>query len=184
VVVVGTGGSHADLTEDYSSIKFEMMRVAKLFNVDFLRDVKESVVMSNVDKIRKKTGDRAVLRTMHFFAENKRVYEQVKLLESRNIKEFLRLVKESGMSSWTLLQNAYSTKSVTEQGIPIALTMTEKALAGTQSAWRVHGGGFAGTILVFIENKHLDFYVNEMEKIFGSGSCYPLRIRDQGVYKF
>ena len=125
-------------------------------------------------------SDRAVLRALHFFADDMRVQQQVQALEDGTFDQFLRLVRESGRSSWTLLQNCYSIRSVGEQGVPLALALSAILLGG-DGAWSVHGGGFAGTILAFVPDGKLDGYLAGMRAVFGPDSCHPLSIRAAGA---
>jgi galactokinase len=182
VVVVNTGGNHADLTEDYASIPEEMKKIAGAFGASVCREINYDMLLNNIIELRGKFGDRAVLRAMHFLEENERVSKQVNALKENNFGKFLELVKESGNSSFRWLQNCYTIKNVSEQGVSLALALTENYL-GTigQGVCRVHGGGFAGTVQVFIPNKHLAGYVEFIEKIFGKGSAIALKIREQGV---
>ncbi len=182
LLIVNTGGSHADLTADYAAIPAEMRSVAQFFGKDYLRDVAETEFFSQIGVLREKVGDRALLRTIHFFAENSRVTKQVKALKEKNFAEFLRLVNESGNSSWKLLQNVYSSQNPEEQGVTLALALTEGFLRKKRGgACRVHGGGFAGTIQVFFPEEWIAEYRSEMERIFGKGSVLKLQIRPVGA---
>jgi galactokinase len=179
-VIVDTGGSHADLTDDYAAIKDEMKEVARFFGGGVLRDVSREKVLDQVPALRGTVGDRAILRALHFYADDLRVEQEVQALEGGRFQEFLRLVNESGLSSWTLLQNCWSTRNVREQGVPIALALSQ-TLLGEKGAWRVHGGGFAGTILSFVPDADLPAYLAGMRAVFGPGSCFPLSIRGAGA---
>lgn len=179
--VVNTGGNHANLTQDYADITLECRDVSNYFNKDFLRDVSENDFFSNIAGVAEKCGDRAVLRAIHFFAENKRAEDEKLALKNSDFEEFLRLINESGNSSYKYLQNTYSNSAVSEQGVCIGLALTERFLQG-RGACRVHGGGFAGTIQCFIPSEMIEEYKNMIEGVFGKGSCYTLKIRPVGGY--
>ncbi len=182
LLVVDTGGNHADLTDDYSSVPGEMKSVAKLFDAEVLREVSMDVYLEKIPYIREQDGDRAVLRGLHFLQENERVSSEVTALESGDFKGFLKLVEASGNSSFKWLQNIYTTKNVAQQGISLALALTEiyiNKIGG--GACRVHGGGFAGTIQVFLPDSNVAEYIKEMEQIFGKGSVQVLKIRSIGT---
>ena len=142
--IVNTGGNHADLTDDYASVPAEMKSVAAYFGKEVLREVDEAEVIANVADLREKLGDRAIMRALHFFEENKRVGMQKAALESGNLDAFFENVKASGRSSFCYLQNVYTNKNVSEQGLSLALCLAERILKDKKAAWRVHGGGFAG----------------------------------------
>lgn len=180
--VVNTGGNHANLTQDYADITVECRDVSNFFNKDYLRDVKRDDFFSNIAKVKDKCGDRAVLRAIHFFAEDERAEAEKLALKEGNFDEFLRLINESGNSSYKYLQNVYSTSAVNEQGLCLGLALTERFLKG-RGACRVHGGGFAGTIQCFIPTDMIDDYKNMIENVFGEGSCYILKIRPVGGYE-
>jgi galactokinase len=180
LVIVDTGGNHADLNEDYTALEHEMKSVARAFGGQVLREFSEEKVLANLAFLRTRVNDRAILRALHFYADDQRVLDQVSALEQNKFPEFLRLVTESGYSSWMLCQNCYSHKNIEVQGISIALAATEKLLAG-KGAWRVHGGGFAGTIQAFVPNDLLAGYVHAMDAIFGEGACHELMIRSMGA---
>lgn len=177
--VVNTGGSHDNLTDEYAAIPNEMKAVAAIFGKSVLRDVPAATVLENMDTIRKQCGDRALLRALHFYNEDKRALTQAELLLENDFQAFLRAVSESGQSSVKLLQNIYDTRNPEQQSISLALYMTESFLNGA-GACRVHGGGFAGTILAFIPDKRLKEYVDMTDKLFGKGSCIPLSVRNCG----
>lgn len=182
VVVVNTGGNHADLTSDYASIPIEMKHVAAFFNKTVCRQISIDELLSNAAGIREKCGDRAFLRVFHFLQENERVEQQVKMLKEGNFSEFLRLVNESGNSSFRWLQNVFSVSNVKEQGISTALALSEKFLKENNcGVCRVHGGGFAGTIQVFIKNDFVSDYTSYMEKTFGENTVTVLSIREKGT---
>ena len=180
--VVDTGGNHADLTQDYADITVECKKMSNALGVDFLRDADEDKFYSSLAALRKECGDRAILRAFHFFNEQKRVEGQKAALKSGNFEAFLKLVNESGESSYDYLQNLYSNSNVAEQGLPLALALTKQFLGG-EGACRVHGGGFAGTIQCYIPTEQLDSYKQMIEKVFGVGSCCVLNIRPVGGYE-
>lgn len=181
--VVDTGGNHANLTADYAAITEECRSISRALGVDFLRDADESRFYSEVGKLRKKYGDRAVLRAFHFFNEERRVVLQMEALKNHDLKKFLYYVNESGESSYKYLQNLYSTSAVSEQGLSLGIALTKQFL-GEKGACRVHGGGFAGTIQCYIPNEMFAEYKEMIENVFGKGSCVPLLIRPVGGYEF
>jgi len=178
ICVTDTGGSHADLTPDYAAVPCEMKAVAAHFGCDYLREVPEEEFRSSIAALRR-YGDRAVLRALHFYGENERVLKQAAALEKGDVHTFLELIVESGRSSLAYLQNVYSPASPQNQGLTIALSLSEKILAG-KGAWRVHGGGFAGTILAFVPDELKDIYETGMDNVFGGGCCHFLQICEQG----
>jgi galactokinase len=180
LVIVDTGGNHADLNDDYTALEHEMKEVARAFGGQVLREFSAEKVLQNLAYLRTKVNDRAVLRALHFYADDQRVVDQVAALEKNDFQEFLRLIIESGYSSWMLCQNCYSHKDISVQGISVALAASENILKG-KGAWRVHGGGFAGTIQAFVPNNLLEKYVHEMNAIFGNTACTELMIRPLGA---
>ncbi len=180
--VVDTGGNHSDLTGDYADITTECKAVSNYLGVDFLRDADTDRFYKELAAIRKECGDRAVLRAFHFFNENERVLEQRAALEKADFEEFFRLVNESGESSYKYLQNLYSTSSVSEQGLSLAIALTKQFLKG-RGACRVHGGGFAGTVQCYIPNNKLSEYKDMIEAVFGKDSCMVLKIRSVGGFE-
>ncbi|MFC1489886.1 galactokinase [Candidatus Latescibacterota bacterium] len=182
LAIVNTNGSHADLTDDYAAIKNEMIDVAQALGGDVLREFSKEYILDNIPILRSKISDRAILRALHFYADNQRVVEQVSALEQDNPDEFMRLIIESGNSSWMMCQNCYTAKAVNDQPVSIALAISKSILKG-KGAWRVHGGGFAGTIQAFVPNELKEVYFNKMREIFGQDSCYDLSIRPEGSIK-
>ncbi|WP_226003354.1 galactokinase [Paenibacillus sp. BJ-4] len=159
LVIVNTGGDHADLTDDYAAVPNEMRAVAQSLGASVCRDLSPEDLYANLKMVREKAGDRAVLRALHFFEENQRVDEQVKALEEGRFSDFLRLVAESGNSSWKWLQNVYRSGIDREQDVSVALALTEMYLKSIDdSACRVHGGGFAGVILTILPNDRVVDY--------------------------
>ena len=174
-----TKSSHEHLTDEYVAIRNEMKQIAKHFGCDVLNTVNETDFYDNIKELRSKYGDRAVLRSIHFFDETKRAKEETEALKRKDINRFLALVNESGDSSWKLLQNNYCITTPHNQEIPLAITLTKKVLCG-DGAVRVHGGGFAGTVQAFVPIAKVAEYRETMEKVFGEGSVYVLRIRPVG----
>jgi galactokinase len=175
--VVASGGSHANLTPEYAAITHEMKSVAAFFGKEYLSEVPADLFYSEIKQLRR-LGDRAVLRAAHFFEENERVINQAAALENGNIREFLDMVIESGRSSMAFLQNVYSAASPENQGLTLALMLSEKILSGT-GAWRIHGGGFAGTILAFVPDDMREKYRSQMCEVFGEGCCIFLNVREK-----
>ncbi|MBQ2775034.1 MAG: galactokinase [Clostridia bacterium] len=181
--IVDTGGNHSDLTDEYAAVRKEMESVAEFLGESVLRDVCEDEFKKNIPAIREKCGDRAVLRAMHFYADNARVEKQASALKAKDFETFKKYIIESGRSSYMYNQNVFTCKNTAEQSVSLALALSESALDGC-GAWRVHGGGFAGTIQAFVPNDKLDSYKALMEKVFGVGSCYVLSIRPVGGVEF
>lgn len=180
--VVDTGGNHADLTDEYAYIPAEMKSVASFFGKEVLREVNPKDFWEQIGEIRKKTGDRAVLRAMHFFEEDVLADEEANAIKAGDFHSFKTLVKKSGESSETRLQNVFAVVNPAEQGLSLALALSKKIL-GDKGVCRVHGGGFAGTIQAFVPFEMLNEYKAEVERVFGSGSCYVLSIRLVGGTK-
>ena len=180
--VVDTGGNHANLTQDYADITVECKEISNKLGVDFLRDADQNRFYNSIAELRRACGDRAVLRAFHFFNENDRVEKQKAALKAGDFEGFLKLVNESGESSYDYLQNLYSNSAVSEQGLPLAIALTKKFLNG-KGACRVHGGGFAGTIQCYIPSELLADYKKTIEAVFGENSCCVLNIRPVGGYE-
>ena len=180
--VVETGGNHANLTQDYADITIECKEISNKLGVDFLRDADQNRFYNSIAELRRACGDRAVLRAFHFFNENDRVEKQKAALKAGDFEGFLKLVNESGESSYDYLQNLYSNSAVSEQGLPLAIALTKKFLNG-KGACRVHGGGFAGTIQCYIPSELLADYKKTIEAVFGENSCCVLNIRPVGGYE-
>ena len=177
--IVDTKGSHADLTPEYSAIPKEMKSVAEFFGKKVLREITKEQLTANIAKVRASCGDRALLRAFHYFDENERVPRLSKALSEGDLNEFFRLIKQSGASSYKYLQNIYAASQPSQQGLAVALYLAENILGG-DGAYRVHGGGFAGTIQAFVPNNKLDSFTAAMENTFGKGSCYVLSVRPIG----
>ena len=182
--IVNTGGNHADLNADYASVPAEMKAVAAELGVPVLREADEEKFIAAIPALRAKVGDRAILRALHFFAENKRVAAQTAALLAGRLDGFLSDVLASGRSSFCYLQNVYTTVNVAEQGLSLALALTERALDGVEgAAWRVHGGGFAGTIQAFVPAAAANGYAKAMDAVFGEGACHVLHVRNVGAVR-
>ena len=177
--IVDTGGNHADLTGDYAAIPVEMKSVARLLGAEVLRDADEGEFWNRLGELRQKVGDRAVLRAMHFFSDNRTAQEEAALLKAGDFDGFKEKIIASGRSSATRLQNVFACSNPSEQGLSLALAVSEKLLTG-KGAWRVHGGGFAGTIQAFVPVEMLEEYRSAMEAVFGEGTCHVLSIRSAG----
>ena len=177
--VVNTGGSHSDLTNDYADITLENAEVSEFFSAEKLNQVDEKVFYENVAELRKKCGERAVLRAIHFFEEQKRVEELYYALKSGNTDKFLSLVNESGISSQNLLQNYYSAVSPKIQPITLCVELSKRYLRG-KGAVRIHGGGFAGTVQCYVPDDMLDGYIKFTEDVFGKDSVIKLSIINDG----
>lgn len=182
LIIVNTGKGHADLSADYSSVPNEMKKVAQFFGKEVCAEIKEQDVIDHLAELRAYAGDRSVLRALHFFEENKRVEAEVKALKENRFDDFLDGITASGNSSWKWLQNCYTNSNVQEQGISIALALTEMFIAEKKrGACRIHGGGFAGVIMAMLPNDLVDEYVTYIEKAMGEGSAYRMSIRPYGA---
>ena len=177
--IVDCGADHAALTGEYASIPQEMKQVAAFFGKKVLREVQEEEVLKAMPQLRRAVGDRAVLRALHFYADDRRAVEEADALERRDRDAFLQLVKESGRSSWELLQNITPAGAVEAQDMAIALEAAEIALNG-KGACRVHGGGFAGTIQAFVPTESVSEFCEKMELMLRKGCCHVLNIRPTG----
>ena len=177
--IVDTRADHADLTDDYAAIRREMEAVAGFFGKSCLREITLADVLANVAAIKEKLGERPLLRAIHFFEDNKRVEKEAEALKNGDFEAFKALTIASGYSSYMYNQNVFSSSNPLAQPVSLALAISEVVLKG-KGAWRVHGGGFAGTIQAFVPDEILVEYKNSMEAIFGEGSCYILAIRPFG----
>ena len=178
IIIIDTGGDHADLNQDYAALENEMKSVAKSLGGKVMREFTDSQIIDNIRDLRAEVNDRAILRALHFYNDDQRVVKQVNALKSEKIDEFLHLIRESGESSWMLCQNCYSPRHIEEQGISVGLAVSAQILE--QGAWRVHGGGFAGTIQVFVPDSQLSSYLDIMKNIFGDNACHEVFIRSVG----
>ena len=177
--IIDSGADHADLSDEYSAIPMEMRQVAVHFGKEVLREVALADFLTDMAAVREKAGDRATLRAYHFLKDNQRAIDEAAALEAGDFDKFLSLVKESGYSSFMYLQNVYVSGSVQHQEVAYALAACEAALAG-KGAYRVHGGGFAGTIQAFVPQEMLAGFVEQMENAVGKGRCHVLSIRPAG----
>ena len=177
--VIDTGASHADLTDEYAAITQELKQVCALFGKAYLRDVDETQFYASLAQVRKAAGDRAALRAIHVFDENRRAVKQLQALQQDDFEGFLALVKESGLSSWRYLQNVVPAGRKQAQEVALALALAEKLLDG-RGACRVHGGGFAGTIQAFVPRDMVEAFRTGIDNVLGQGSCQALSIRKEG----
>jgi galactokinase len=184
LIITDVGGGHDDAASqaEYASLPTEMKSVAAELGADVLREVSLEQIIEKIPQIREKTGDRAILRAIHFQGDNQRVVEQVKALEDNDFKSFLEMVVESGYSSYMYNQNIYDITHKDEQVVSLALALSELVLKG-KGAWRVHGGGFGGTIQAFVPENLVDKYVETLEHVYGKGKCHKLFIRPEGAIK-
>ena len=180
--IVDTASSHGDLTDDYADITREMGAVAAYFGQKFLRDVPEADFHAALPALRASCGDRAVLRALHYYEDDRRAVEEAEALAEGDFPRFLALVNASGLSSALHLQNTWSISDPRQQAIPVCLAVGRELLEGT-GAIRVHGGGFAGTIQAFVPNDKLVSFKTGMEALLGPGKCHILHIRPQGGIK-
>ena len=180
LTIVDAKGDHSSLTEEYAAIREEMNAIAKYFSKEVCRDITKEELISNVPKIREKIGDRAILRAYHFITENERVINQINALKNNDIKKYLNLMNESGLSSFMYLQNCFSITSSKNMGVALALTLTKDFLNG-DGACRVHGGGFAGTIQSLIPLNRVEEYTKLMNSIFGEKSAIKIKVRQSPV---
>ena len=177
--IIDCGADHANLTGEYAAIPGELKALCALFGKEVLRDIPEEAFFAKLPEIRRKVSDRAILRAIHFYQENKRVQKQAQALKANDFASFLQMVKESGRSSWMYLQNITPSGETQHQDMALALAMCDTLLAG-RGAFRVHGGGFAGTVQALVPTDLLDAFQSGIEAVFGSGSCHVLSIRSQG----
>ncbi len=177
--IIDSGADHADLTAEYAAIPGELRAVCRVFGQEHLRQVDEAAFYRRIPEVRAAAGDRAVLRAIHIFEDNRRVTEQVQALRAGDFERFLQLSKASGRSSWMYLQNVIPAGCTTHQELAVALALAEKLLDG-RGAFRVQGGGFAGTIQAFVPLDMLDAFRSGMEAVLGAGSCHVLNIRPEG----
>jgi galactokinase len=186
LIVVNTGSSHSDLTDEYTAVPGEMKQVAEYFNQEVCRYLYMSDIIGEAPYLREKLSDRSILRAMHFIEDSDRVRQQVTALESGEFQQFLDLVNDSGDSSFKWLQNIYSTKDPGEQGVSLALALTGHFMRDIKkpAAWRVHGGGFAGTIQVFLADEDVQTYCTFINNIFGEYAALVLSIREVGACVF
>lgn len=177
--IIDSGADHADLTDEYAAIPGELKKVSAFFGKEVLRDIPEADFFAALPELRHRVQDRAILRAIHFYQENSRVQRQAQALRDGDFDTFLRLVSESGRSSWMYLQNITPAGATEHQDVAVALALCDTLLHG-QGAFRVHGGGFAGTVQAFVPLEMLDSFKEGMERILGEGKCHILSIRNEG----
>lgn len=177
--IIDTGADHADLTDEYAAIPGELAELCQCFGKKYLREIPKAEFVQKISEIRGKVTDRAILRAFHIYRENDRVRQLVEALRWDDIEVFLDLIKESGRSSWMYLQNITPAGAVQHQEVAVALALCETYLKG-QGAFRVHGGGFAGTVQAFVPLDMLDSFKASIEEVLGENSCHVLNIRQQG----
>ena len=177
--IIDSGADHADLTDEYAAVPGEIKAIAAYMGKEVLTEIDEADFYAKIPELRKECGDRSVMRAIHFYQENARVPKQVAALEQGDFETFLKLIKESGYSSYMYLQNVIPAGYKEHQDVAVALAVCEHFLAG-RGAYRVHGGGFAGTIQAFVPYDILDSFVAGMDGILGEGACHVLSIRPQG----
>jgi len=177
--IIDSGADHADLTDEYAAITQELKALCGFFGKEYLRQIPESAFMAALPKLRETVSDRAILRAMHVYRENERVKAQREALKAKNVDAFLRLVTESGHSSWMYLQNICPAGAIQKQPVAFALALCDSLLRG-KGAYRVHGGGFAGTVQAFVPHHMLDGFKEAVEAVLGKGSCHVLNVRPYG----
>ena len=177
--IIDTGADHADLTDEYAAIPGELAELCQCFGKKYLREIPKTEFVQKIPEIRGKVTDRAILRAFHIYRENDRVRQLVEALRWDDIEAFLDLIKESGRSSWMYLQNITPAGAVQHQEVAVALALCETYLKG-QGAFRVHGGGFAGTVQAFVPLDMLDSFKASIEEVLGENSCHVLNVRQQG----
>ena len=177
--IIDSRADHADLTDEYAAVTLELKAVCAHFGKEVITEIPEDEFYAAIPVLREKCGDRAVMRAIHEYNENRRVVKQVEALESGDFDTFLKLTKESGFSSWMYLQNVIPAGYVQQQAMAIALGLCEHYLQG-RGAYRVHGGGFAGTVQAFVPYDILDQFKVGIDAALGEGACHILSIRPQG----
>ena len=177
--IIDSGADHADLTDEYAAITRELKELCAFFGKEYLRQIPEAEFMAALPTLRGKVSDRAILRAMHVYRENERVAAQCDALKTNDIKSFLRLVTESGHSSWMYMQNINPAGAVQKQPVAFSLALCDSLLRG-KGAYRVHGGGFAGTVQAFVPHHMLDGFKEAVEAGLGKGSCHVLNVRPYG----
>jgi len=177
--IIDSGADHADLTDEYAAVPGEIKAVAACFGKEVLTQIEEKDFYAHIPYLRKQCGDRAVMRAIHFYQENARVPQQVAALKEGNFPAFLDLVKQSGYSSYMYLQNVIPSGYKQHQDVAVSLALCEHYLAG-RGAYRVHGGGFAGTVQAFVPFDILEEFRTGIDAVLGDGACHVLSIRPQG----
>jgi len=177
--IVDTGADHADLTEEYAAIPGELRQLCALFGKQVLREIPEEEFFARLPQVRGRVPDRAILRAVHFYGENRRVQRQAQALRDGDFDTFLHLVNESGRSSWMYLQNITPAGETVHQDVAVALALCDTLLDG-RGAFRVHGGGFAGTVQAFVPLELVEEFKTGMERVLGEGCCHVLQISPDG----
>ena len=177
--IIDVGADHAGMTDEYAAVPGELKALSALFGKSVLREVPEEIFLEKLPQIRHQVPDRAILRAFHFYQETKRVRQQAEALRHNDFDTFLQLVKESGRSSWMYVQNVIPAGAVEHQDMAVALALCDTLLQG-RGAYRVHGGGFAGTVQAFVPMDMLDSFKAEIERALGAGCCHVLSIRQEG----
>ncbi len=177
--IIDTRASHADLTDEYAAIPGEIRQVCAHFGKEVLTQIPEESFYAAIPALRESCGDRAVLRCIHFYQDNARVPRQVAALEKGDFAGFLKLIRESGHSSWMYLQNVIPAGYKAHQDVALALALCGQALAG-RGAYRVHGGGFAGTVQAFVPLDMVEQFRDRLDAVLGEGACHILSIRPEG----
>lgn len=180
--IIDSRADHADLTDEYAAVTLELKAICAHFGKDVTTEIPEEEFYAAIPALRKECGDRAVMRAIHEYNENRRVPKQVQCLEEGDFAGFLKLVRESGFSSWMYLQNVIPAGYVQQQAMAVALGLCEHYLQG-RGAYRVHGGGFAGTVQAFVPFDLLDSFRAGIDAALGEGACHVLSIRPQGGVK-
>lgn len=180
LMIVDAKGDHSGLTNEYAAIREEMNAIANYFGKKVCRDITKEQLLENASKLRAEIGDRAVMRAYHFLEENERVINQINALKNKDINTYLKLMNESGLSSFMYLQNCFSITSSKSMGVALGICLTKDFLKG-EGACRVHGGGFAGTIQALVPISRVDEYKKFMDSIFGDGSAVKIRVRQSPV---
>ena len=180
--IVDTHGNHSDLTDDYAAVRNEMESVAHAIGKSVLREIEYSDFLKAVPELKGKVNDRAIIRAVHFYNENIRVDKAVSSLENNDFESFKKIITLSGYSSFMYNQNVYTPTNPTEQKLSLALCLSQQMLEG-KGAWRVHGGGFAGTIQAFVPLDMLDEFKSRIEAVLGENMCHVLMIRPVGGYQ-
>ena len=177
--IIDTGADHAGLTEEYAAIPGDLRQVCQFFGKEVLREIPEETFFAALPQLRGQVSDRAILRAIHFYQEMGRVFRLKDALKQNDFDAFLNIIKASGRSSWMYLQNITPAGKICRQEVAVALALCDTLLAG-KGAYRIHGGGFAGTVQAFVPETMLDDFRQEIEKVLGEGACHILSIRPQG----
>ena len=181
--IIDSGADHADLTHEYAAVTEEMRLVSEFFGKKFLREVSKSDFMANLKDIRKTVNnDRAILRAIHYFNDSDRAVAETEAVEKGDFAEFCKLNRESGRSSFMYLQNVYASSMPKSQAVSLTLALCDEIL-GDKGSFRVHGGGFAGTVQAFVPNDMVDEFKSKIEAVLGEGMCHILSIRPVGGYR-